>query len=91
MKRKITICVLTTALLFTVPFVEAQQPGKISRIGILNPGRRGDAGIEALSEAFRQGLKDLGYIEGKNVASRATDSLRRSRTGCAKSPLSSSV
>lgn len=68
MNRKIIICVLTTALLSTVPFVEAQQPGKISRIGILNPGRRNDVGIEALSEAFRQGLKDLGYVEGKNLA-----------------------
>ena len=33
-----------------------------------NPGRRGDAGIEVLSDAFRQGLKDLGYVEGKNIA-----------------------
>jgi putative ABC transport system substrate-binding protein len=63
------ICIAVGALLFWLCLpAQAQQPDKISRIGILNPGRRGDAGIEVLNEAFRQGLKDLGYVEGKNVA-----------------------
>ncbi|MGH7793389.1 MAG: ABC transporter substrate binding protein [Candidatus Binatia bacterium] len=65
---KILIHLTLGVLLFALSFsAEGQQPGKISRIGILNPGRRNDAGMEALSEAFRQGLKDLGYVEGKNV------------------------
>ena len=44
--------------------VQAQQPTKIPRIGFLgnsastNPAR---------NEAFRQGLRDLGYVEGKNI------------------------
>src|SRR5215831_3474802 len=67
MNRKIIICLLITALLSTVPSVEAQQPGKISRIGILHPERPGDAGVEVLIEAFRRGLRQLGYIEGKNI------------------------
>jgi len=58
---------LITALLSTVPSVEAQQPGKISRIGILHPERPGDARVEVLIEAFRRGLRQLGYIEGKNI------------------------
>ena len=40
---------------------EAQQPGKIPHIGFLSLSG-------ANQEAFRQGLRDLGYIEGKNIA-----------------------
>ena len=40
---------------------EAQQPGKIPHIGFLSLS-------VANQEAFRQGLRDLGYIEGKNIA-----------------------
>jgi len=43
--------------------VQAQQLGKIPRIGFLTSG-----GLPSSSfEAFRQGLRDLGYIEGKNL------------------------
>jgi putative tryptophan/tyrosine transport system substrate-binding protein len=45
--------------------VEAQHPKKIARIGVL-----GGASASALStsvESFRQGLRELGYVEGKNV------------------------
>jgi|SoiMethySBSTD1v2_1073268.scaffolds.fasta_scaffold281534_2 ABC-type uncharacterized transport system substrate-binding protein len=44
--------------------VEAQQAGKVYRIGVLS------VGVPASSldiEAFRQGLRDLGYVEGKNL------------------------
>jgi putative ABC transport system substrate-binding protein len=39
----------------------AQQPKKIPRIGVLR------SSMSARTEAFRQGLRDLGYIEGKNI------------------------
>jgi putative tryptophan/tyrosine transport system substrate-binding protein len=42
----------------------AQQTGKIHRIGLLSAGA---AGVPQLTEAFRQGLRDLGYIEGRNL------------------------
>ena len=42
---------------------KAQQPVKIPKIGILRSGSPPDANIEG----FRQGLRDLGYIEGQNV------------------------
>ncbi len=64
MKRKIVICLLTTALLSIAPFVDAQQAGKVNRIGFL----RTAAPPESYLEAFRQGLKELGYVEGKNIA-----------------------
>src|SRR5258706_5659451 len=45
--------------------VEAQQARKVPRIGYLNPGFPStDA---ARTEAFRQGLRELGYVEGKNI------------------------
>ena len=65
MKRKIIICLLTTALLSTAPFVDAQQPTKIPRIGCLYAGSPSTQ--SARMEAFRQGLRELGWVEGKNI------------------------
>ena len=63
---KVVICLLTTALLSTVPFVEAQQPKKVPRIGFVSGV--GDSKSPGFGiEVFRQGLRDLGYIEGKNI------------------------
>ena len=42
---------------------DAQQPAKIPRVGLLSPADP----MSPLFEAFRQGLADLGYVEGKNV------------------------
>src|SRR6266581_1255665 len=44
---------------------EAQQPGGISRIGYLTASRL--SSITARTEAFRQGLRNLGYVEGQNI------------------------
>src|SRR5262245_11442955 len=43
---------------------EAQQPTKVPRIGYLAPSIAADG---SQFEAFRQGLRDLGYVEGKNI------------------------
>jgi putative ABC transport system substrate-binding protein len=46
--------------------VEAQQPAKVPRIGYVSAtGSANNPGHQI--EAFRQGLRDLGYIDGKNV------------------------
>jgi putative ABC transport system substrate-binding protein len=65
MTRKIVICLLTTALLSIAPLVEAQQTGKVARIGYLSPvsAERG----KSLLAAFQQGLQELGYTAGKNI------------------------
>lgn len=57
--------VLTVALsLLTTPLTAAaQQPVKVPRIGILSAGA-----ASAREEAFREGLRELGYVEGQNVA-----------------------
>ena len=66
MNRKIVNCLLPTVLLLTVSLADAQQPKKIPRIGFLIPGS--SATYSARIEAFRQGLRNLGDVEGKDVA-----------------------
>ena len=46
--------------------VEAQQVKKVPRIGLLSTGSPSSSKQEF--EPFRQGLRDLGYIEGQNIA-----------------------
>jgi putative tryptophan/tyrosine transport system substrate-binding protein len=60
----VLFCSLITVLLIT-GHVVAQQPKKIPRIGYLDAPTR-DA-QPARIEAFRQGLRELGYVEGKNI------------------------
>ena len=63
--RLVLFGVVAIALWFSFP-VEAQQPKKVHRIGYLSStGDSSAPGSEV--EAFRQGLRDVGYIEGKNV------------------------
>ena len=59
------LALLTVLFLASVHLTEAQQPSKIPRIGFLSltPGPSSTS-----SEAFQQGLRELGYVEGKNVA-----------------------
>jgi|SRR5215831_8701237 len=48
--------------------VEAQQPAKVPRIGNLWIGVNTDVATNENQEAFRQGLRDLGFVEGRNIA-----------------------
>jgi putative ABC transport system substrate-binding protein len=65
-KRSITVLTLCAMLLLLCSSTEAQQPGKIPRIGILVPGSSAFP-TSARYDSFRQGLRELGYIEGKNI------------------------
>jgi ABC-type uncharacterized transport system substrate-binding protein len=56
--------VLALALLATPLAAEAQPTTKIPRIGYLSPNLAADS---HLYEAFRQGLRDLGYVEGQSL------------------------
>jgi putative ABC transport system substrate-binding protein len=64
MERRTFMAMLAGGLLAAPLAAEAQQAAKIARIGYLgtNP-----AAIPHLQEAFRQGLRDLGYVEGRNL------------------------
>jgi putative tryptophan/tyrosine transport system substrate-binding protein len=64
---KIKTTVLTLCALFLVLSVpgQAQQPTKVARIGYLAISSRSTSPTRI--EAFRQGLRELGYVEGKNI------------------------
>jgi putative ABC transport system substrate-binding protein len=54
-------------VLFAAPLaVEAQQPGKVYRIGILT-NKASDPAEARLWQAFRSGLRERGWIEGGNI------------------------
>jgi ABC-type uncharacterized transport system substrate-binding protein len=63
MRAKIFNWVLATFLLTTASVAEAQQIKKIPRIGYLTTG----PGETQYQQSFRQGLRELGYVEGKNI------------------------
>src|SRR5262245_26178916 len=70
MKAKILVCALPVLILATIHLAEAQQPGKIPRIGYLSRDLHPSDSRAAQPvnlEAFRQGLQELGYVEGKNI------------------------
>ena len=65
MNRRTAIRRLATFFLTTASLAEAQQAGKIFRIGFLDGGTA--VGSAVLWEAFRQELTKLGWIEGKKI------------------------
>jgi putative tryptophan/tyrosine transport system substrate-binding protein len=65
MKRAAMPSILIAVVLLAVAVtVEAQQPKKVARIGFLAATT---AASPARFEAFRQALRELGYVEGKNI------------------------
>ena len=65
MKNKIITLTVSTMLFVLCFSASAQQPAKVPRIGYLINAPF-SANLE-LQDAFRQGLRDLGYAEGKNI------------------------
>ena len=62
--RRSFFCFALGALLLALCFsAEAQQPAKIPRIGYVSGGNPNDP----LEAAFGQALRDLGYVDGKNI------------------------
>jgi putative ABC transport system substrate-binding protein len=58
--------ILVAAAVLTFPVItDAQQTGKIFRIGFLDPSTA--SGSAVLADAFRQELSKLGWIDGKNI------------------------
>jgi ABC-type uncharacterized transport system substrate-binding protein len=66
MSRKIFVWLLATVLLATVSIAEAQQPKTVPRIGYLAASDA--ARKSARAEGIRLALRELGYLEGQNIA-----------------------
>jgi len=62
--KSVLFWLLGTVLLMTVP-AEAQQPNQVPRVGFLVPGS--PSSYSERMEAFRQGLRELGHVEGQNI------------------------
>jgi len=66
MKKASALSILIAIVVLAFGLIaEAQQAGKVPRIGFLSGSP--PSSITARTEAFRQGLRDLGYVEGKNI------------------------
>jgi putative ABC transport system substrate-binding protein len=59
-------CLLTTVMLIT-GLAEAQQAARLHKVGRLSAGSPADPLSKATYEVFQVGLRDLGWIEGKNI------------------------
>jgi putative tryptophan/tyrosine transport system substrate-binding protein len=85
MSKKV-FCLALGALLFALCSVaEAQKSAKIPRIGFLS-STSASTGAHNF-EAFREGLRELGYVDGK-TSPLSTDGRRESSTACPTSPRS---
>ena len=66
MKNRIALWLLATLFLANVSLADAQQPKKVPRIGFVS-GIGGPSNPGPNVVGFRRGLRDFGYIEGKNI------------------------
>ena len=66
MIKQILFCLLPTVFLFTAFSAQAQPAKKVFRIGLLSGNR--PSPMPSNIEAFRQGLRELGYVEGQNIS-----------------------
>jgi ABC-type uncharacterized transport system substrate-binding protein len=64
MGKKTVVALLVGLALTSVRFAEAQQPKRVSRIGFLSTA---SSATQSRTDAFRHGLRDLGYVEGQNI------------------------
>jgi putative ABC transport system substrate-binding protein len=68
MDRRAFLHALAAATLLTAPLAaEAQGSGRVPRVGVLFTGSPPPESVRGV-EAFRAGLRDLGYVEGRNIA-----------------------
>jgi len=63
MNARILAVGLSVTLFALCAFADAQQPKKVPRLGFLSP-----TSDDSRVEAFRQSLRELGYVEGQNIA-----------------------
>jgi putative ABC transport system substrate-binding protein len=62
MRKSLSLLLILATLGTTTAIAEAQKSAKVPRVGFLSGGMQGP-----IHEALRQGLRELGYVEGKNI------------------------
>ena len=67
MERRTLLATLVGGLLAAPLAAEAQPREKLPRVGYLSPGSPSEPLRRRRFEAFRQGLRELGYVEGQNI------------------------
>src|SRR5205823_5812225 len=67
MERRTFMTLVSGGLLAAPLAAEAQQAGKVARIGYLVSGSLESPEARASLDAFRQGLREQGYVEGQNI------------------------
>jgi putative ABC transport system substrate-binding protein len=67
MDRRTFLASLAAGVLAAPLAAEAQQPAKVPRIGYLITGSLESPETQALLDVFRQGLRERGHIEGRNI------------------------
>ena len=65
MRKTFALFLIVVVLDIGAAIAEAQQPGKVPRIGFL--ASASPSVVSGRIEAFQQGLRELGYVEGKNI------------------------
>jgi putative ABC transport system substrate-binding protein len=63
MKTWLPALLIVLVLALAKGFAGAQQPTKVPRVGILGPA----SASSPILQSFRQGLRELGYVEGQNI------------------------
>jgi putative ABC transport system substrate-binding protein len=66
-KQKIFLLIVSIFILASISFAEAQQPAKIPRIGFIYPAGTSEDSLSPF-DAFRLGLREIGYVEGKDIS-----------------------
>jgi putative ABC transport system substrate-binding protein len=67
-RRRFLLTSLAGAIVAPLAAATAQSPDKVPRVGYLNPGSASEPLRQRRLEAVRQGLRELGYVEGQNIA-----------------------
>jgi putative tryptophan/tyrosine transport system substrate-binding protein len=65
MKKNILLFALVNLVLTALPLADAEQAAKVPRVGFLNPAS--SPSTDGRIAAFRLGLRELGYVEGKDI------------------------
>ena len=67
MDRRAFVTLIAATCLLEPPAVRAQQSGRVFRIGLLVPRTEPELADQIALESLRTGLRDLGWVEGKNL------------------------